>query len=522
MEFVDDAPYVGGDNSPPVRIASMIVDPGNNEVERFRDSYTATATACAQPTTNVRVIWNGPAQFNTGNATLPVTEWGAFIFRDTIRYAVIYTPQPTLTADFTYRAVMDPDSATPYVQSFGGGGNQEIVDPAYMEYQASVSSWKAHGDYMGIGTYGDKLGIWIDATAGAPMTVRASFDAPSGGVWTSGVMSILAYRYDGGVWTPAFIASGTTSVQPTALAFQMAFTLASSGYYAFEVLNGALDGTSKPMPMTMNAFQIESNGSLGSVWSHIMVNDLFPGNILATQAIRILGSSAWLRNIAAPLLQQGTLVACQVNANEDWYTGYASSINPALYELVSGLATEEEFKLAEGYYGFLRPSGAHDFKFQSPSTFSGQNMCARFRLAPECDFLAIAASCNTAGGGDCTLKLDCALEYKTKNDWLELEKATVSEEDWKTAVEAVAAMKQHYKNDIHVSAILRSIGKALNLSGPVLSAFGPYGAALTPIASALGRGAIGLADGLEARKKRVRAIQAAEQASQNTAAKRRR
>jgi len=500
--YVTDLPR-GGADLPVVRIASMIADPQNHAVERYSDTFTTSPTATAQPDNSLRISWNptGLAPPAANLLQLPWTDFGAFAFRDAVRSLVYHNQkQPAHSAGARQFYLGQINIQNAYAIE---AGSETQLD--FMYFQAMpASTWSPHGPIVGMGKALGRVGVWIDATVAAPTTAifqvgEVALDAAA--------LRLTSYVYNAGRWIQA--QSATTGTGSTSVSV----TVDASGYYAFEFNN--LDSINH----TYSQFHYETHADLQSSWAHLPLNQVMPTNALNIQELRILAVSLWLQNNASPNTQQGSLVVAQMNPQQDWYTGLADSGN--LYNAVFGVGhNEAQKRLAVGYYGFLKPTKETDFAPMRPfvgplrgfggGTVAAMLVSATFDLETPHAYLALAATTNTQGAGDCNLTYAAAAEFSTTNEWFGSQLPTLMPEDWQASMVIVKTMRQHYDNDTHWSEILRSIGNFGKLSAPALSALGPVGQALGLFASTAGGIATQVADYIDARKRQVQATQAQE------------
>lgn len=499
-EYLTDR-IVGDPGNPIVRIASMICDPQNHVVERFKDAYSTGKTATSQPETELRIQWNYVGQPNVDptKLQLPLTDFAFFSFRDAVRNVVYSAVQPAVGAFYNYIGVFNNSN------TFGISTNDELaLEPMYFLANPSLGNWKPHGAVLGVGKALGRVGVWIDAI---PSVAAATATFTLGeAIVGANSMTLSSYKYNAGRWIQGLTATATTGD------VTIQVSIPASGYYSFDISNR------DSINHTFQAFEIESNSNLGTAWAHLGLNQLMPQNAPNIQQMRLLGVSAWLQNNASPLVQQGTLVAAQLNAGEDWYASYAAQ--PNCYNAIAAVDDDKQRRLEKGYYGFLKSSKREDFNFQTPfvglmigaggGTVNTMPVSATFELDTPHDYLGVAASCSVQGGGDANITVATAVEFRTQNDWFGQQQATTSIRDWEEAIAATSSMQQHYDNEVHVYDILRTLGTIGGYVGPALALFGPQGAAAGSAIAGLSLGARTLGNYLERNKRKAEALQATE------------
>lgn len=496
MQFID-APFAQDPLNPVTRIASMLCDPQNNVVERFKDSFSTTKSAVAQPENQIRVQWNYASQPNTANLQgLPLTDFAVFAFRDPIRSVVYSALQPSAASYYNYVGRLN-------YQLYTLNPKDEVpLEFLYFEPHASKGNWKPHGNILGVGKNLGRVGVWIDAIPAAAQSTATMYFGEA--VVAANSVTMVAYKFVAGRWLQGGLATVTTA------ATSVQIQITASGYWAFEISN------QDSIAHTTSSFEIESSTSLGLVWAHLGLNQLMPTNAANVQSMRMLAVSLWLQNNASPLNQQGTLVSAQLLAGQDWFGTFVSQVNT--YNAIAAVESDSERRLQKGYYGFLKPSKREDFDYMQPfeglvlGTASGSSTLsmpksATFDLNTPNDYLGMCASCSVQGGGDANITIATATEFRTQNDWYGQAPPTASTKDWEEALAAVATMRQHWDNDIHVAGILKTIGQLGAYAGPALSLFGPEGAVAGAVVTGLAKGAGALGEYLDNRKKRAAAAQ---------------
>lgn len=526
-----------------VRCAMTIVAPNDaTPVERYRDLYGTSKTSVGAPRFDKKLDW-----FVTGGVAsnqspqVDIKQQMVVYFRDLLRSIVYLEENPAygvaLTGQYSYTAAFYNPLAVPK-ESFGPAPVgpltyssdifspqvDEFLDPIYWEV-FDTYLWQPHGPilYPGRTPEGVKT-VWIDATTTAK--AKVGFDIAGGAINGLKVVQIKAWRWDGGKLYPIHPGNnpetfmGIQIVLDAAGAGNGEMDIDASGYYAFQYVPQAYDNAAGGAAQTnmLAEFRITkmyliSSVNLGRAFAHRPADqiELEAPNILQA---RILGKSAWIKNTASPLNQQGMVVATQASPNEDWYENYAQNGDP--YLNVSNTAIDRDYRLAEGHYSYLKPQTQHDFEWLDNFRIGiDHNITDFYFNLIGHGYVIIAMQVAANGAGDVKLQLNTAVEFTTRSRWRELEAATVSPDAWKEATLAVSGMDQFFENETHWTKIVGTLAKGATGLGSTLMLFGGPAAAVGAGLTAIGTAGQAVADYFEekdATKSQVKAQQAMEAA----------
>jgi hypothetical protein len=463
-------------------VVGMITDPEDFDPVRMRDQYSVAKTAITKPKSNYKILWD-PKSTEADPTQLPKSDWAAFIFRDPIRSAVIYTINSTTAPNFLYEAIFNfgnNSKTTPIAKT-----ESKDIKPVLMQSTAANTN-EIHGPYLGCGEAQGKVGFWIDGDGTNPADVTFTFTMVTGQTQVAGEkMGITPYKWQGGIWLERTTIFGTTLASPNTT-FTASLSVTESGYYAF-FINAA--------GVTLNYdVGFVYTGKCATVWAHFPMGDIFPYNVAQINGLRTLAVGVLLKNEASPLTQQGNLIMLQASGSEDWYETYAAQ-NTKFYDYCFDTASEKDFLLKDGGYAYLKPTSEGDLAFildiKHGLTGGGYGSVSSlwFPLEGQSDYLIFAASAAVSGAGDCVLKIRWAVEFKTQNNWLETLPPEVLPAAFSDGMEAVASMQQFFENPWHWKDIFRTIGKVAKVGAPILAQLGPYGVAGSAVLNGIGAGA---------------------------------
>lgn len=446
---------------------------------RVADTYSANETAVAQTVTKQKITWDAGQVLTAANGRqLPLTDWGAFIFPSLLRHQVVYTilgPQAVVITNWTYQAAKKVDGTQLNLDVKTDMGQFDVEPGVYI----ATGQTQPHGLLQFCGTGAGKVGVWIDATSDAGMnaTVTVTFNR---NLPTASTAELISYQWVNGRWT----LFNKTSVG-AGLAIISYSGFVTSGYYAFAI--GMLNPNLDNLIPTTYTLQIQCRCT--SSWAHHYVNHALL-NLQNIGRNRVLGTSFLLQNEASVMNKQGNVVAMQIPAGLDWYQAFAGS-GLGFYSTLFDDDNSRTFLLETGIYGFKRPKGSQDFDWENEvdnlsvpngTTATGGSVGfvsrAYFQLDCPCDFLALAASANTLGAGDCLLSTAAGLEYTTQNSWLEKSTPVISESAFKLGIATLREVDQFYENPIHIPSLMDAISSGMRTMAPIVGLFPGLGPAL--------------------------------------------
>lgn len=541
------------------RILASLVAPDEVVTERLKDQFGVQATATGNLNENYMLQFN-MMNSATGLIDLPVQNSGLFLFRDPLRHTIQYNVAPDELGRF-YRydaqyadSNVDPDQIQNYTRvspavtvcltdSAYWTNNSTAPPGAIPLIPATATAWAPHGPYCFSGYYKELSGVYLDCQADTPNTaafvISWAAPLPSGAPYQAGdYFEFTLWKFNGGDWDvehtqrysaqAAMGAAGQTIIQGSNSSLPQYFN--TSGYYAVTLTIYTQSTTS----VRAQDFAISCYSRSNSCFAHQPLNGLSPLQAagLGISALRMTGASLLVKNQASPLYQQGAAVILQAESSQDWLNTYVrgngdSIGGPGLgfFNYVFNQATEKDFRLANGLYGYLRPTGFDDFKWIQDISYTDNVVgvaCMQFPLKSPTDFLVVALECTNQNGGDLLLKFSDSVEYKTLNMWIEKMPATTSVDDWTKAMEILPSMTQFCENPSHLATmlgqILASVGKYAPLAAPLLAAIPGIGEVLGPVAMGVGAAAsagaalVPVADQMvdaykDARKKAIRTRQ---------------
>lgn len=458
-------------------VSGMLALPLDYPPVRVADTYSANKTATAQAVTKSKITWDsGVTPVANNGRQLPLTDWGAFIFPSLLRHQVIYTilgPQAT-TLNWRYQAARNCNGTALNLNIQTDQGPFDIMPGAYV----ALDTIQPHGPLLFCGQGAGRVGVWVDAMNDVPTnnaSVTVAFNLTLG-VQTNA--ELTTYQWNAGRWLfyNKVLVGNAAAVQTN---------ITTSGYYAFTL--AVLNPEQEVAP---TSYTLIISMHCSTSWAHHYVNHMLI-NIQNVGRARILGTSFLLQNEASVMNKQGNCVAMQIPAGYDWYNGFAGN-GLGFYNTLFDDDNSQTFLLETGMYGFKRPKGSQDFDWEAEidniSVPQGVNTTggtisftgkAYFALDCPCDYLAVAASANQLGAGDCLLSTAVGIEYTTQNSWLDTATPAISESAFKLGIATLREVDQFMENPIHIPSIMSAIADGMRTMAPIVGLFPGIGPALS-------------------------------------------
>jgi len=393
------------------KILASIAAPKEYPAVRLGTSFGSYQTAVANPFRITNSGWDSGT-----NST------SAFLFRDPYRF---FISRVTTTSPSVYQYQVQGTGQSIAVEAIG------LQFGPLLNVATTTATNTVHGNALYPGRFSDSKRSWIWVEAGQPLTITNP---------TTATLSFFPYFL-----TP----DGTeqiTATQTVASLTPLIFNVAFSGYWSFDV-NATANVAFVPL--------ISLNIPAGTWWGHRSV-PWMTANYSSCDAMKLYAGSLMFTNEASPLNRQGKIAAAQIPQGRDWrnYTSYST---------VAGVKDAYVSDAENGYYGFLKPTQPHDIDFiENNSIGIGGLVFAWFDLSVPSDFMAVNVTVTTPLGQDGYYTYAAAFEYRTSDQWRDVEHPTITAETVMDSMSLVARLPQHHENPFHLSDIYDWIKNAVS------------------------------------------------------------
>jgi len=363
-----------------------------------------------------------------------------YLFRSPLRAAVVLTANPTAA---TYNAVFLNGASSMVIPAATTVPPTDSFPSVYLK--AVDSTRIPHGLYL----YGGGLSAFPDLQFFYLGTGDILSVTVTGATVSANVNFLLATKVNSvnsnvnSVEDVALVATGTAS-----------YTATSPGYVAvdFACTSGATTSVTVTMSLVVAA---------GDCFSHVPIPGAINHPNFCNQ-LRINSSSLLISNVSSALNVEGSIFGCSVTDGSSWYdvgTGSGGSADMTnRNDFFSGRA-------AKGIYTWLRPAGENPFAFRKAMESTGAYISdTTFMLDDPTPYQVMKISTSGVASSypalDLLTRLDFALEYKTDDQWVELEVSPYYPSEVQDVLAVLARAPTFIENPLHFSAIKSFIGKA--------------------------------------------------------------
>lgn len=353
-----------------------------------------------------------------------------YLFRNPLRAAVVLT---TVSAAATYHLYF-PSGLLTYAPVAGA----QSVDLPFA-YGAAAGAVTPHGQYLymgGLNSRPEMSFVWLNtgdllrvttAGAGVPNDFFSVYQADSPG-------STMCQANP--VGSPVHITTLTTTTILTA---------SSPGYYG-------VAGVTAAAAVTWT-WAVDLVVSIGDCFSHIAVPNAQTHPTYLSN-VRLLSSSMLLSNVASTLNKEGTIYGAVISDGTPFYTHTTPSDLTAKADHFAGRATQ-------GLYTWLRPGGVGTFSYRKAMTVdptTGAITDTTFSLDDGSSYqvavvFTIGTSSTTYPGLDFLTAFAFSLEFKTDDQWVEVDFPTLTAEAATCSLEVALRAKSFSENPLHLADI---------------------------------------------------------------------
>lgn len=238
-----------------------------------------------------------------------------------------------------------------------------------------------------------------------------------------------------------------------------------------------------------------SNQCIGEIEVHLPLPDLVERQMQLVQSIRVTGAASHAMNLVSEQNATGSWVGDQPEAGVIWTT-YLRTVNGINgFTKLSGQQGNEIMELKKfNPYTFVTPEDKEDWEYVHPFTFTSGGQVSNINNRALDEFHYTIVYLKSGGQADTPdlsrnlqLEFFYGVEYTTDGIWPMLGTSPLTEDDEDAAIKVLASIENITHNP-GWKEIVRTIGKYVRLSAPVLAMLGPYGKAASVAASGVGEG----------------------------------
>lgn len=451
------------------KIALAWALPDDVDPVRMRNEYSSGKTAVAKLFEEHKP-WAGADGTNEQLLTSTQLE---FIFQDMLKNRVSYVRNTgDQITQYAWRFGRDPTSGVDTAAYTIKKGDEDWLP---VTHATTSSGFKPHGDILFAEKDYDTGISGLQVDSGPNAAKASSITVTCAPVPAVDQGEVILYKYVSGDWQ---------------VVDKKDITIASAGVFVFAIPTSVM---AVHAIKVSNADQDESF----SVFTQMQcgVYGHFPApssvsNMNSIEAVRCLGHSIRMMNVAAPQYQEGAICAYQPGKGKDWRTFCPTNGTADPYGFVRDNQGASPSKPAKtGFYTFVKPTEEKDIEMRTPleiAALSPGNNVWTYAATPIAGIPYVVVCAQINGdplGRDMVVRTVQHLEFATANQFFNVAPPVSSPAEWRDGMEALASLDQYYENPVHWKKILSTLGATAAIAGNVISRIFPAAGAIAgPIA----------------------------------------
>lgn len=462
--------------------------PKGATIIRIPGTGNARPSAIAPPFIKPPLNWATQPAVN--QQLLPADEAVAIVTNDPL-HAVIFTDKNPTGAGLQQRWLFGGSPDQPDIV-LNAGSRPPLATDLYCSIpDPGFRQW--HGGRLHALRWKGKYYMWCDgaALAAAGNLINVALAAASPGMLAGDAVIINVYRLAEGdeIQTNSVRVAGP--IAPNTIV--SSFTIPMADWYRVEL---AADEDNATNGLLLNIF----NTAVSEILVHLALPDLVERMMPLVQSIRILGASVHGINLVSDQNATGSWVGDQPEGSILYTSFLRGAAGANGFQKLTTSRGNELMELKKfNPYAWVAPESEKSWSYRQPFTFTagGQVSNTLGDDANSYDYVVIyfKAGGVQVGVGPFTpdparniqLEFFFAVEYLSEGLWMMpgVSPATNDDED---AARKVLNSMENIGHNPAFDEIMRTIGKYVRLSPPVLSLLGPYGKAAAAVATGVGEG----------------------------------
>lgn len=455
--------------------------PKNATIIRLPGTGNARPSAIAPPFAKPVLNWSTPPA--AALQLLPPDEAVVIVTNDPL-HAMLYTDKNNAGAALSQLWLWggSPDNPSIFVSP---GGKPNLATDLYSA-TPTVGSTQFHGPRVFPILHKGKYFMWCDAPQnGGAATCALQIYTGSIPMAAGDAVNITIFRLGDGDEVQAASVRIPGPFAANALAY--ALTLPTADYYRVE-LQGDDDNVT-----ALLSFVIQ-NVADSEILVHRALPDLVERMMPLVQAIRVIGAASHALNLVSDQNATGSWVGDQPEGSLLW-TMFLRGVSGANgFQRLTTQRGNEVMELKKfNPYTWVAPENEQSWAYQHPFAFNStgvSNVIGREIMETNYTIVYLKSG-GTGAGADISrniqLEFFFAVEYLSEGLWMMpgVSPATNDDED---AARKVLNSMENITHNPAFDEIMKTIGKYVRLSAPVLALLGPYGKAASAVATGVGEG----------------------------------
>lgn len=343
-----------------------------------------------------------------------------------------------------------------------------------------------HGPRLYAKVYKGKYYLWCDASSTPGAANNLGVFTNTTAMAAGDAVTVSIYRLNEYDELQVFSARIPGPILAATVVTQL--TLPAADYYRV-VITGDDDNTTAQLDF------IIQNRATSEICVHLALPDLSERQMNLIQGIRVFGASSHAMNLVSDQNATGGWVGDQPESMICW-TAYIRGASGANGFQKLGAQQGNEFMELKKFnpYTFVTPEDNDDWKYVHPFSFNSLSQVTNILNRDMTEFhytIVYFKSGGTTLAADASRNLQLeffyCVEYSSDGLWPMMGVSPASEDDVAAAIKVLASMENITHNPAF-GDIMRTIGKYVRLSAPVLALLGPYGKAASIAAAGIGAG----------------------------------
>lgn len=457
--------------------------PKNATIIRLPGTGNARPSAIAAPFLKPVMNWSTPPAL--GLQLLPADEAVMIITNDPLR-AMIWTDKNPTAVTLTQLWQFSGSPDNPIVQ-ITPGGRPPLDTDLYCSTPQAAGVGEFHGQRLFSLLHKGKYYMWCDAPqSGGAATCQIQIFTVLIPMAAGDAFNVSIFRLAEG--DEQLVAAGRIAGPIAASSLAFAVTLPTADWYRVEMY-GDDDNVTATINYTIR------NISNSEILVHRALPDLVERMLSLVQAIRIIGAASHAINLVSDQNATGSWVGDQPEGTL-LYTLFLRGASGANgFQRLTTQRGNEVMELKKyNPYTWVAPESEQSWAYQHPFTFNATGGVSNVigTQATQMNYTIVyLKSGGTAIAPDISRNLQLefffAVEYLSEGQWMMpgVSPATNDDED---AARKVLNSMENIGHNPAFDDIMRTIGKYVRLSAPVLALLGPYGKAASAVAAGIGTG----------------------------------
>lgn len=464
-----------------VAICKQTTIPKNATIIRLPGNGNARPSAVAPPFIKPPLNWSTPPP---GNAQLLPPDEAIVVVTNDILHACMFTDKNPLSVPLSQQWVFSGSPDVTNIVITPGGSPPLATDLYCTTPIGAARQW--HGPRLYALLHKGKYYAWCDAPAAAAVGNNIQVQLGGTAMQPTDSMNISIYRLNEG---DEILVSGTNVVGPfPAGAILVTQNIAPADWYRVEITGGD-NNTTAALGVAI------LNNAVSEIVVHQAMPDLTERMLNLVQSSRVLGAAVHAINLVSDQNATGSWVGDQPAGSILYTTFLRGAAGANGFQALTRNRGNELMELKKyNPYCWVCPESEKSWSYRNPFSFNAAGGVTNIMNddASTFDYVVLYLKAGGTGVGadparNLQLEFFYNVEYLSEGLWMNPGVSPASADDQDAARKVLTSMENIGHNPAF-DDIMRTIGKYVRLSAPVLALLGPYGKAASAVATGVGEG----------------------------------